>query len=585
MAFDGFTMRCLATELSSKLTAGRIEKIYQPQSDTLIFYIHTGGGRQKLVMSASPSNPRLYLSDGISSSRQHPPMFCMLLRKHLGNGVLASIDQHGMDRVLEIAVKTTDELGVGGAKVLVCEIMGRHSNIILLDGNGKIIDAIKRVTPDMSSYRQVFPGVLYKYPPSQSKLDLTCGDTEGFEKEFLKHPGAKASRAVVDSLEGFGKTLAVEFCTISGVDPDKPLDEGDVEKLCRTACLFKSLIENRDFSPAIYYRDCDPAAFSPVILTHVSLPFKRQQSVNAMLDNYYHEKLLLETLRQEKERLLRIVTGLLEKNQKKQNSRLNEFQNAEDKSHYKLFGELITANLYRLKEKSSAAVLEDYTKPGMPSIEIKLDPELTPLQNAQRFFRDYSHAKRAKENLRKLLRQTKEEADYLEGLVYSIEKCAGWPELHEIASELETQGYIKPSKSRLGDRRKDETPSKPHSYTTGDGFKILVGRNNRQNDHLTLRLARKDDIWLHTKDIPGSHVIIRCEGKDPPDTTLYQAALLAAYYSRARQSSSVPVDYTEAGNVTKPRSAKPGYVIYKNHKTIYATPSEEEISSIQDRSL
>jgi predicted ribosome quality control (RQC) complex YloA/Tae2 family protein len=582
MAFDGFAMKCLLSELTDKLQKGRIERIYQPQSDTLLINLHTGGGRQKLLVSANPSNPRIHLSGKAESSQQHPPMFCMLLRKHLGSGTLVSIKQHGMDRVLEFTIKTTDELGVQGTKILVCEVMGRHSNIILLNGNREIIDAIKRVTPEMSSYRHVFPGVVYKYPPSQSKLDLTGVETGVLEKEFSIHIGVKAARAVANTLEGFGKPLAREFCVRSGIDPDKPLEECSVADLCHTASLFRDIIHKGDFSPVIYYRDSDAAYFCPIMLTHLNLPFKLQQNINTMLDNFYHQKLMLETVNQEKDRLNKVVKALIEKNTKKLNNRLQEFHDAEDKSHYKLYGELITANLYRLKERCSNAILEDYNKPDMPLIRIELDPDLTPLQNAQKFFSEYNHGKRAKENLKKLIRRTKKEISYLESLVYSIEKCTLWPELHEIRLELKSGGYIKPAKTK--DRRKikekPHSPSKPLAFISRDNFTIFVGRNNRQNDYLTLKFARKDDVWLHTKDIPGSHVLIRSEGKDLPDTTLYQAALLAAYYSKARQSSSVPVDYTAVKNVSKPSGAKPGYVIYKNQKTIFVTPDAEEIGLI-----
>lgn len=579
MTFDGFTMRCLAVELSDKLQGSRIEKIYQPQSDTLVVYIHTNRGRQKLLISSNPSSPRLYLTGNATSSQRHPPMFCMLLRKHLGGGTLLSIDQYGMDRVLEFKIKTTDELGLKGTKSLVCEIMGRHSNIILLNSDGKIIDAIKRVTPDMSTYRQVLPGIVYKRPPSQAKLDFTQQQSRVLEREFSQHIGVKSSKAVLNTLEGFGTDLATEFCLRSGIDPDSNLDRSAVQKLHSTIEEFRDIIKHKVFSPVIYYREDMPVGFSPVALSSMELPGKTQPDISTMLDNYYHQRLLLEVIRQQKDRLYRIASAQADKNQKKLGKRLRELKCAEDKSHYGLYGELITANLYRLKEKVSRTVLEDYTKPGMPKVSIELDPELTPLQNAQRFFREYNHGKRTRESLQRLISKTKQELDYLEGIIYSIDKCTGWSELQEIKMELEKGGYIKPA--RVRDKRKSHAPSKPLIFLSKDNMEILVGRNNHQNDYLTLRCAKKDDVWLHTKDIPGSHVLVRCEGKELSEVALYQAALLAAYYSKARQSSSVPVDYTRAKYVSKPKGAKPGYVIYKNQRTIFVTPSQREVTSLR----
>lgn len=582
MAFDGFTMRCIILELQARLANGRIERIYQPQSDTLLLNIHTGYGREKLLLSANPADPRIHLSDKVEPSQQHPPMFCMLLRKHLGGGIITSVEQYGMDRIFEMAVKNTDQLGEHGVMYLACEIMGRHSNIILLDNDRRIIDSVKRVSAHMSSFRQVFPGIEYKSPPSQDKLDLTNANHIEAAAAFSRYLGTNAAKAVSLTLDGMGKTLSREFCARSCVDPDKPLDKESADRLCSSVSVFRDILRNKEFYPVIYYNNSEIVDFYPVMLTHINLPFEKQQSVNSMLDNYYHEKLKHKTMTREKDSMLKVLNSLLEKNRKKLSTRLHELHDAQDKSHYRLYGQLLTANLYRLKEKRGSVELEDYTRPDLPLVKIKLDPDLTPQENARTFFKKYSHGKRAKENLEKLINQSNREIDYLESLIYSIEKCTQIEELHEIKLELESQKYIKPSKSKVKTKVKKQTTSKPLVYLSRDNFKIFVGRNNYQNDYLTLKFAGKNDLWLHTKDIPGSHVLIRSEGKDLPDTTLYQAALLAAYFSKARQSSSVPVDYTLAKYVSKPSGAKPGYVIYKNQKTVFITPDKEEILKIQE---
>lgn len=579
MAFDGFTMRCLALELRKTITNARIEKVYQPRPDTLLFHIHTGSGREKLLLSANPSSPRVHLTAESASSAQHPPMFCMLLRKHLTGANILSIDQHGMDRVLEFTMRTTDQLGEPGIRRLICEVMGRHSNIILLEQDGRIIDSVKRVSAQMSSYRHIFPGIEYKFPPDQAKLDISCSGRGDLERAFMQRLGIKASRAVSDTLEGMGKTMAREICVRGGADPDRPLDEECAKSIAAAALGLADLLQRKSFSAVIYYRDSELYDFSPVLLTHLNLPFERQQSVNTMLDNFFRQKSEAEAVSREKDYLLRVVTDFLEKCRRKLSGRLQDLQNAGDKSCYRLYGELITANLYRLKENISTIMLEDYTQPDSPVVEIKLDPNLTPLQNAQKFFEEYSRAKRAVENLRKLIRETKEEIDYLEGLSYSIESCTSIEELREIRQEIEKEGFIKPSKAFAKEKR--PSSSGPNVYLSQDGFYIYVGRNNNQNDYLTQRFAKKDDLWLHTKDIPGSHVLVRSEGKEVPEGTLYQAALLAAFHSKARQSSSVPVDYTLVKHVSKPPGAKPGYVIYKNQRTIIVTPVRDEIDRIK----
>lgn len=582
MALDGYTMRCLAIELRKSLINGRIEKIYQPRRDTLLFHLRTGNGRERLLISASPSNPRIHLTGEGAAGQQHPPMFCMLLRKVLQGGTIVSIEQHGMDRVLEFTIRATDQLGERGLKRLVCEIMGRHSNIILLEQGGNIIDSVKRVTDQMSSYRHIFPGMEYKPPPSQAKLDISGADIGALERTLSLHLGTLAHKAVSGALEGMGKIMARELCIRAGTDPDRLLEESSVLSLVNAALGLSSILEKGDFYPVIYYKDREAFEFSPILLTHLSLPYRKQPSINTMLDSFFRERTETETVNHQKDNLLRVVNDLTEKNRKKLGNRLQEERAASDKHHYRLYGELITANLYRLKEKTGLAVLEDYTKPCSPVVKIELDPDLTPLQNANRFFEEYSHAKRTLANLKKLIRQAKEEIDYLEGLSYSIESCTSIDELQEIRLELERGGYVKPAKAVTKQGRQKEAPtSRPLAFRSQDGFAIYVGRNNRQNDYLVQRYARKDDLWLHTKDIPGSHVLIRSEGKEIPGTTLYQAALLAAYNSKACQSGSVPVDYTLVKYVSKPTGAKPGFVIYKSQKTVFVTPDKDEIDRIE----
>ncbi len=582
MAFDGYTMKCLTMELKNSLINGRIERIYQPRSDMLLLHLHTPKGRGKLLLSANPSNPRLHLTlKGVHNNEHpgHPPMLCMLLRKHLSGGIIISIEQYGMDRVLEFRILVAGQLGERTEKRLICEIMGRHSNVILLDQEGVVIDSVKRVTAQMSSYRHIFPGVKYKLPPSQSKLNISTADVSDLEKALIAHKGCRAARAVSDAFEGIGKVLATELCARSDIDPKEPLGETSVSDLAHGVHELAKTLNSGDFYPVIYYRGNDVFDFSPVPLTHLGLTYEAKPSINVMLDDFFNEKTEAETFKREREHLLKTVEGLRDKNSKKLTNRLQELQDATTKENYRLYGELIIANLYRLDTKVSSVTLEDYTQPDLPLVKIKLDPNITPLQNANRFFKEYNRAKRTVRNLKKLVHQTKGEITYLESIIYSIESCTHLDELSEIRLELEKGKYLKHAGSTK--KRKPKPGAGPFAYRSKDGFTIYVGRNNRQNDYLIQRLAKKDDLWLHTKDIPGSHVLIKSEGKKVPKDTLYQGALLAAYHSKAHQSGSVPVDYTLVKHVSKPTGAKPGFVVYKNQKTLFVTPDRDIVATIE----
>lgn len=581
MAFDGFTIKSLVLELDGLIAGSRIEKIYQPQSDVIVLYTRTKKGKERVLLSANPSNPRLHITKGFSTNPEYPPMFCMLMRKHFHNGIITSIAQQGMDRVIEIAVKTTDELGISTTKHIVCEIMGRHSNIILLDQERRVIDSIKRVTLEMSSYRQVLPGTRYISPPPQDKINFLVSDTAEIKNKLLQFVGIKAEKAIMNAFEGIGRLLAREFCTNGGIRPDEPLETNNIDGIVKSISHFKQILNYLEFSPVIYYKDGKPFDFSPVMLKHLELPYRIQENINSMIDNFYYEKLLLEKILQTKETLTKIITALKDKNERKLETQLAEYKNAENYEDYRLFGELLTANLYRLKEKTRSVSLENFYDPELSIVEIKLNPNITPAENAQRFFREYNRGKRTIENLKRQIKNTKEEIEYLESLLFSIERCTELDDLAEIREELVREGYIKSDTKRP--KEKKPSPSRPLHFVSRDGLDIYVGKNNYQNDYLTLKFASKDDLWLHTKDISGSHVIVKREGTDIPETTLYQAALLAAYYSKGRYSSNVPVDYTEVRYVSKPSGAKPGMVIYKNNKTLFVTPDVKYVNEIEER--
>lgn len=579
MPLDGYTLRGIVMELQDKLLGGHVEKIYQPQNSLLIFHIRAKRGKEKLLISSNPSSPRIHLTGENFTNPKNPPMFCMLLRKHLQGGTVNSIRQQGMDRIVEIGINACDELGVLSTKYILCEIMGRHSNTILLDANRKVIDAIKRITPDISSYRVILPGVEYRFPPSQDKINLLEGRPEEIIAKLNQYSSSKAEKAVIKALEGIGPLLAREFCYHCGIDPNSPIPQGSLERLAGTILNYKAKLENRDFSPTIYFKGSEVLDFCPVKLEHLKLPYKLQNSINSLVDTFYKEKLTTLRIKQTREALIKTVNSFYERNLRKLQTQQQEYQEASNYMDYRLYGELITANLYRLKENTAKVVLENFYDPDLSPVEIELNPNLTPSQNAQLFFKKYNKAKRVIENLSGQMESTKKEIEYLECLLYNLEKCDDYQELLEIKQELIREGYIHlPHKEG---KENNNSPSKPLHFISRDGFHIYVGKNNHQNDYLTLRFASKEDLWLHAKDIPGSHVIIKRNGKEIPETTLEQAALLAAYYSKGRLSGNVPVDCTLVKHVSKPSGAKPGMVIYKNHRTLFVTPEEGAIEDIK----
>lgn len=579
MALDGYTLRALIMELEDNLINSRIEKIYQPQNNLLVLNIRTKTGKEKLLISADPSCPRIHLTSETFYNPEHPPMFCMLLRKHLQGGTIDFIKQQGMDRVVRIGIKSYDEMGILSTKNLICEIMGRHSNIILLDENSYVIDSIKRITAEISSYREIVPNTLYKTPPQQDKLNLLTSNSIEIKDRLAQHLSKKAEKAIISTLEGISLPIAREICYKSHIHPDFPVNAQEIDILINIIMDYKSILQTKQFKPVIYYKDTNVVEFSPVEFEHIQLPHHQQGSINLMIDNFYTIKTNALKVKQVKDVLIKSLKPVYQKNGRKLQLQQEEYLKAGNYQKYRLYGELIIANLYRMKENTEKITLENFYDPDLKPVEIELNPNLSPSDNAQRFFKIYNKRKRVIENLSKQIQRTKDEIEYLESLLFNIEKCTEYDELMEIKKELMKGGYIKPS------RKKERfiSPSRPLHFVSADGFDIYVGRNNYQNDYLTLKFASKNDLWLHTKDIPGSHVIIKKDGKDISDSTIDEAALLAAYYSKGKHSGNVPVDYTYVKHVSKPSGAKPGMVIYRENKTLFVTPEEELIDEIQRR--
>ncbi|HHY60673.1 MAG TPA: fibronectin/fibrinogen-binding protein [Clostridia bacterium] len=584
MAYDGMTMAAVAAELQA-LVGAKILRIYQPEAHTILLQLRQpDGSKYRLLASADATAARVHLTEHSYPNPAQPPMFCMLLRKHLEGGVVTAVTQPGLDRVLVLAVQAYDELHELCQRQLICEVMGKHSNIILVNPeNGQIIDAIKRYSHAVSRYREVLPGSLYIPPPAQNKKDPRTITYEDLEAGLLQSLGQTAAKAVAGLLDGFSPLLGRELVFRAGLEEDLPVEAMGAYEFGRLYEALQDLLGElaaRCPFPSLVQGEKGWQAFSAFRLTQ--FPAERllhPSSVNETIDRYYRAHQELQAFQNLQHRLRQKAQKELERCYKKAALQQDTIRLAQEADTFRVKGEILTANLYRIKPGDRLVELENFYDPEGRTIAIELLPELSPADNAQRYFHLYNKAKNAAQKARQYYEETREEMAYLEGILHSVESADTMAELREIEEELVKQGYLReaagPGKS---------SPARPEipSFRSSDGFTILVGKNNKQNDYLTLRVARDQDLWLHTKDLPGSHVIIRNpEGKKIPETTLREAAHLAAYFSKGRFGSQVPVDYTQRKYVRKPSGAKPGMVLYENHQTIYVTPDPELVEKLK----
>lgn len=585
MPFDGITIKALARELTADLIDTRIDKIHQPEKDELIFSIRQHRlGTVKLLISANPRWARLHITGDRPVNPSKPPSFCMLLRKYLEGGKIKEIKQIDFERIIHIRIEALDDFREWKEKLLICEFMGRHSNIILVNPeNNLIIDAIKKFGSDLNSYREVLPGKTYITPPSQNKLNpLICSYEEFAARMLNQEPNRTLSDSLFNVLSGISPYASKEICRINGLEPEAPIDECGEFELSKTFFGVRAIltdIEHDNNHPVVSFLDSNPVEYSSFLpAIHPPTAIMEYPSMNLACDRYYSAKLTAVRLESMKTNLIRNLRFYLDKAHKKKFLQEGDWAQAHENELYKVWGELITAYSHQLRKGDTETILTDfYTN---QEINIKLDPRYTPIQNAQKYFKIYNKSQRAIKHLQGLMARNQEEINYLETVVVEIQQAESPQEISEIIAELAKEGYIKEhAQSKLKPVR-----SKPRRFISSDGLEIMVGRNNYQNDTLTLKESDRSDLWLHTKDIPGTHVIVRLPRSNKninevPDATLEEAAALAAYYSKAGQSDKVPVDYTFRFNVHKPSGAKPGMVIYDNYWTILANPQ----SAVLDR--
>ena len=575
MALDGITLSMLKNEISEKLIGARVDKIHQPSKEELIIALRWNGGNGKLLISASASGPRIHFTESSVDNPKNPPMFCMLMRKHLSGAKLVEIEQFGLERMLHISFSTYNEFGDPVIIKLAVEIMGRHSNIMLIGPDGRIIDAIKRVTADMSSVRQVMPGMTYVFPPAQNKLNTLDIDCMELASRLKNGRDIPLSKALMENLDGVSPIVCREISEIvtGGFDTKAhDLTNDDFEKLASCLEKISESIKNGNADPyMVIEENGHPLDFTFIKVSQYgdATEVRKFGSFSEMLDKFYSERSGADRMKQRSNDLFKFVTNLADRISRKLDVQRQELARSTERDILRVKGELIHANLWMIEKGMTSVVLENYYDNCKP-VEVKLDPRLTPNQNAQHYFSEYRKADTAERMLKKFIEKGEAELSYIESVFDLLSRARTDDEVIAIREELVAQGYLK------NHRKNNQKPVKlaPKEYISSDGFRILCGRNNIQNDKLTFKVSRKNDIWLHTQKIHGSHTVIVTEGREVPETTIQQAAIVAAYNSKARESSLVPVDYTEIKNVKKPSGSAPGKAVYEHYKTAYVRPAQ-----------
>ena len=579
MPLDALCLSGVVHELQNALSGAKIDKIYQPGRDEVVLALRAPAGNVKLLLSANPSHPRAHLTQISRENPDKPPMFCMLLRKHLSGARLLELVQPPMERVVDLRLEALDELGDRVERRLVLEAMGRHSNLILLDGEGRIMDCLRRVDSDMSARRQVLPGLFYRLPPAQEKLDPSSLDRAALESALAAAPEeSQADKWLLDTFGGLSPLICRELAFRAGGATDARLHQmgegGRSRLLDELEGLLRSVQEN-SFTPVMLEKEGHPSdfTFQPISQYGPAVSCVPFPSFSALLDRFYEQRENQERVRQRGQDLIRSVTNARDRAARKIGLQEQELAATRDRERLRQFGDIITSNLHAMEKGMSRLTAADFYDPECPQIHIPLDPLLTPQQNAAKYYKEYNKAKTAESILTLQLEKGRRDLDYLNSVLEAIALAEGERDLQEIRKELTDTGYLRrPSKAR--DRGK-RVASKPMEFRSSSGLRISVGKNNTQNDLLTTKQAFKSDLWFHTQKIHGSHVILWTEGGQPDLTSIQEAAQLAAWFSQGRASGKVAVDYTPVKYVKKPGGARPGMVVYTTYETAYVAPDGE----------
>ena len=551
MAFDGLVTRGIVNSLRDKILYGKVDKIYQPEKSELVFQIHTDNGKVKLYISCDTGHPGLFLTDESFQNPETPSGFCMLLRKHLQGSRIIDVKQVEWERIAEICFETRDELGFNVTRKIIVEIMGKHSNIVFADDDSlRILDSVKRISFDVNRARQILPGLTYEYPPSQNKTSPEDVTPEMFES-------FTSPKDVLSSIQGICPAISREL-----------FDAEDGYQLLQT---YLRRLDSRDFENTVYIKDAPvPFEFHILPLTEYNnMEQKHFDTVSNTIEYFYKHRESSNRVKQKASDLTRYIHGLLKKAYHKKQNLLEDILQAEKADDYRLYGELLTANLHMLKQGDKKVKVLNYY--DNKEIEIPLDPRFSPSKNAQIYYKRYNKAKTAIVEKQTQIENTNTDIEYLESVLGFIELADQTQTVDDIREELTQAGYLRRKKHHQRRKRKNSGIA-PYEYHTSEGFRVLVGRNNVENDALTLKKAARTDIWFHTKEIHGSHAILFTEGREVTDLAIFETASIAAYHSKGRLSENVPVDYTLVKYVKKPSGAKPGMVIFTDNKTVYVTP-------------
>ena len=579
MSMDGLSLYSAMNELNKRLAGGKIDKIQQTDKEELLLMVRSLGQTYRLLINASAADNRVQLTELKKQAPSEAPMFCMLLRKRIAGGKIVRFEQERLDRVLKISIETYNDLGDLSVFALYCELMGKHSNIILANEKGVIVDAIKHVGLGMSSVRFVMPGLEYSAPPAQDKQDPSKASADDFSMAMCM-VGMSIAKALSNAFFGLSPAVAAQLVArYTDKTECTQLSEAEREELAeRLAAFYADMAQGKEKASAVLNALGETEAVYPFAIAGGGI--KLYDSIGEALDSLYINSDRREWAKRHGASARKVLQNNIERCEKKLALYADALNSGEQMEKCRLYGELLTANLHSLKSGTDTAAVDNYYADPVERIAIPLDRQLTPGENAQRYYKKYQKLKAARDMAIVQREQTLSELNYLEGQLDNLTKCTAENELSELIEELKDQGYIKRDKG--GKKKMKLAASKPMHFVSSTGADIYVGKNNRQNDELTLRFASPNDIWMHTKNIPGSHVIVK--GASEQDTaTMTEAALLAAYYSRARGSENVAVDYTPRKYVKKPAGAKPGMVIYTTNKTAYVTPSEEAVAGLKER--
>ncbi len=582
MALDGVFLNCIKKELSP-LIGGRVDKIYQPSREEVVFQFRIYGGSSKLIFSTSAGTARVHITKAEIENPKVPPMFCMLLRKHLGSGRLIDIRQDGLERILYFDFESVNEMGDMVKITLSIEIMGRHSNLILINSEGKVIDSIKRVGEDMSSVRLVLPGITYSLPPREEKISLLNFSRDSFLQKLLVFEKLELSKGIMKVLEGISPVFAREAAFFTGKGKEISVAEISDDEKDRLCFYFQKVSDSlkNNTNKFVVIKEKDGAlkdfCFTEINQYGMLLYTKPVATACELLDYYYSERDQINRMKQRAHDLFKFLMNTTERISRRLAIQKQELTDCANRDLYKTYGDLISSNIYQLSKGMEYAELEDFYDENCPKIKIPLDKRLSPPQNAQKYYSEYRKADIAEKKLTELIVSGEEELKYIDSVFDALTRATMENEIIELRAELAEQGYIKSSKNK----GKPPKAIPPIKFLSSDGFTILVGRNNKQNDKLTLKDSQKQDLWLHTHNITGSHVVIVTDGTVPPDMTIEEACIIAAFHSKAKNSTQVPVDYTYIKFVKKPVGAKPGMVIFTNNQTAYVTPDIELIEKLR----